>query len=104
MAWAKVSNLNSLSKNHYGILEPSINDAVNNPIFEVMLMPLAAFDHAGNRLGMGAGFYDRYLASLPSKPLLIGCAHSIQKTDLVPTDEWDQPMDAVVTEDGISWQ
>jgi len=103
MTWAQVDDINSLTKNHYGILEPNIEHANDSVEFDMILMPLAAYDKQGNRLGMGAGFYDRYLATLAKAPLLIGCAHSIQEVDLVPTDEWDQPMNAIATENGISW-
>jgi 5-formyltetrahydrofolate cyclo-ligase len=70
---------------------------------QIMLMPLAAFDATGNRIGYGAGYYDRAIALLREKgrmPRLIGCAFSIQEVDLVPAEPHDIRMDAVLTESG----
>ena len=60
---------------------------------------------SGSRLGMGAGYYDRYLARLvaPLRPLLVGLAHDVQRSEQpLPQNPWDVPLDAVVTETG--WQ
>ncbi len=70
---------------------------------QIMLMPLAAFDAAGNRIGYGAGHYDRAIARLREKgrdPRLVGCAFSVQEVDLVPADPHDIRMNAVLTESG----
>ena len=69
----------------------------------VVLAPLVAYDQRGYRLGMGGGFYDRYLAQHPGC-LCIGLAHSFQEaTAALPTHHWDQPLDAVITERGWQW-
>jgi 5-formyltetrahydrofolate cyclo-ligase len=70
---------------------------------QIMLMPLAAFDAAGNRIGYGAGHYDRAIARLRENgrnPRLVGCAFSVQEVDLVPADPHDIRMHAVLTENG----
>lgn len=92
-----------LLANRYGIGEPSLQQRGLTPLWslDVLLMPLVAFDTAGNRLGMGGGFYDRALAVLvrqPHKPLLLGVAHTFQQVDLLPAAPWDQPVDGVVTD------
>jgi 5-formyltetrahydrofolate cyclo-ligase len=71
----------------------------------VLFMPLVAFDDSGSRLGMGAGYYDRYLGRLPGglTPLLVGLAHEAQRSNTpLPGNPWDVPLDGVVTENG--WQ
>jgi 5-formyltetrahydrofolate cyclo-ligase len=70
---------------------------------QIMLMPLAAFDAQGNRIGYGAGHYDRAISRLRENgrsPRLIGCAFSVQEVDLVPAEPHDIRMDAVLTEKG----
>ena len=67
---------------------------------DALLIPLLAFDHAGNRLGYGGGFYDRTLALLP-RALRIGCAFAAQELDKVPAGPYDQPLHAVATEAGL---
>ena len=66
----------------------------------LLLVPLLAFDRAGNRLGYGGGFYDRTLAGLPRVPR-IGCAYAAQELDAVPATEYDARLDAVATERGV---
>lgn len=68
---------------------------------EVLLVPLAAFDLDGNRLGYGGGYYDRTLEKLRAENpnvVAIGIAYDDQKLASVPTDSYDQPLDMVVTE------
>jgi 5-formyltetrahydrofolate cyclo-ligase len=75
----------------------------DHPInFDCMLIPLVAFDKNNHRLGMGGGFYDRYLALYTDKkPCLLGLAYKEQLCDELPHDPWDQDLDAVMTADGF---
>ena len=66
---------------------------------DIALTPLLAFDRALNRLGQGAGYYDRAFADLPAV-LRIGVAWSIQRIDIVPADPWDVPLHGVIDEYG----
>jgi 5-formyltetrahydrofolate cyclo-ligase len=68
-----------------------------------LLVPLAAFDRSGTRLGYGKGHFDRSIAALSDKHsvLTIGLAYSIQEIDAVPAEDHDQPLDLIVTETGI---
>ena len=70
---------------------------------EVLIVPLLAFDARGYRLGYGGGFYDRTLQALRNKrtTLAVGFAFSAQKVARVPTDDFDQRLDAVITEQGL---
>src|SRR5689334_17759571 len=69
---------------------------------EVLIVPLLAFDAEGYRLGYGGGFYDRTLDRLrtgsAADPLAVGVAFSAQHVARVPRDEFDQPLDWIVTE------
>jgi len=69
----------------------------------VLIVPLLAFDRRGYRLGYGGGFYDRTLEGLRQRgPVTaIGFAFAAQEVDRVPTDLTDQPLDLIVTEDGV---
>ena len=71
---------------------------------QVLIVPLLAFDARGYRLGYGGGFYDRTLAGLRARgPVLaVGFAFAAQAVDEVPTDEFDQRLDAVVSETGVT--
>lgn len=88
--------------NRFGIPEPDVclSNAGIIEDLDIIFMPLVAFDKAGNRLGMGAGYYDKTLAGHKT-PLLIGVAYQFQKLDWIRTHELDVPLDAVITEQSI---
>jgi 5-formyltetrahydrofolate cyclo-ligase len=96
-----------LYNNQFGIPEPAITQPhIPAWALQVVLMPLVGFDKAGNRLGMGGGFYDRSFAFKQKRhscqPKLIGLAHSIQQVDNLSVQGWDIPVDNIVTELGVS--
>ena len=67
---------------------------------DLLFVPLACFDRRGNRIGYGAGYYDRTLARLRAlKPIhAIGVAYGVCEIAAVPYETHDQSLDAVVTE------
>lgn len=72
---------------------------------DLLLVPLVGFDRAGQRLGMGGGFYDRTLAALAMRrhwrrPRTVGLAYAFQELPSLPREPWDVPLDAVCTEEG----
>ena len=67
---------------------------------DFLLVPLLAFDRHGNRLGYGAGYYDRTLVTLPGR-FRLGVAYAAQELDEVPADHYDARLDAVATECGV---
>ena len=89
-----------LKKNRFGLLEPADRTAVAQASdLNCALVPLVAFDGQGNRLGMGGGYYDRFFAEPTERPTLIGIAFSEQQTTApLPCEQWDVPMDMVVTD------
>jgi 5-formyltetrahydrofolate cyclo-ligase len=68
---------------------------------EAVLLPMNGWDMQGYRLGYGAGFFDRTLASLAKRPLTIGVTYELAKLDTIHPQEWDIPLDYVVTERGV---
>lgn len=85
----------------FGTREPSAQQSELRP--DILLVPLLAFTDQGDRLGYGGGFYDRTLQKLRNTqtgPCVFACgvAYDIQRTDWLPSDRFDQTLDAVLTE------
>ena len=70
---------------------------------QIVIVPLVAFNRSGGRLGYGGGFYDRTLEKLrAAKPTLaIGFAYTAQEDENLPLEPTDQPLDLIVTEQGV---
>jgi 5,10-methenyltetrahydrofolate synthetase len=66
-----------------------------------VLLPMNGWDAHGYRLGYGGGFFDRTLAALQEKPLVIGVAYEQARMETIHPQSWDVPMDYVVTERGV---
>ena len=82
----------------FGTSHPPVSAGIVEP--NVLLVPLIGFDQHGNRLGYGAGYYDRTLAAIREEKtvLAIGLAFDVQEVPMVQVDMNDQPLDFVVTE------
>lgn len=94
-----------LVRNHFGIPEPAhaVRHQIGAAELDLVLLPLVAFDRHGNRLGMGAGFYDRTLAFLTRRrhwrrPVLWGVAHDFQRVDALAPRPWDVALDGCLTD------
>ena len=86
--------------NRLKIREPKLDvrDVLPLSRLDVLVTPLVAFDAAGQRLGMGGGFYDRTLQNWRRHRLQpVGYAHDCQQVDALPTEQWDIPLPAVIT-------
>lgn len=111
MSFRLWSENDELITGRFGIPVPPNNGSdgvgAGSRVPDVLLVPLVAFDHHGNRLGRGAGFYDRYLArnqtSAGTRPLAIGVAFEAQRVGAIPAQPYDELLDLVVTELGIRW-
>ncbi|WP_269929867.1 5-formyltetrahydrofolate cyclo-ligase [Aminobacter sp. HY435] len=68
---------------------------------DVVIAPLVGFDAAGYRLGYGGGFFDRTLAALPRKALVIGIGYEISQLPTIYPQAHDIAMDRIVTEAGV---
>lgn len=76
---------------------------VNAPevVAEAVLLPMNGWDKAGYRLGYGGGFFDRTLAALAKKPVVIGVTYELARIETIHPQSWDIPVDWVVTERGV---
>lgn len=86
----------------FGLSQPSSDAPVIEP--RVLLVPLLAVDSAGNRLGYGAGYYDRTLQALRAQgpATAVGIAFEAQRVAALPVDGYDQPLDWLVTERSVT--
>jgi 5-formyltetrahydrofolate cyclo-ligase len=93
--------------NRLGIPEPAALRIVPVRALSVVLLPLLGFDRHGTRLGTGGGYYDRMFAYRRHRhswhrPLLVGIAYQCQQLPMIERGSHDVPLDAVVTEDGVT--
>lgn len=100
---SRLTSLDELQTGHYGIREPKacylrLSDI---SLIDLVLVPGVAFDNIGNRIGFGAGYYDRFIERLKPEAVTAALAYSFQVVDFVPSEEYDIPMDYIVTEKGI---
>jgi 5-formyltetrahydrofolate cyclo-ligase len=96
-----IEDLSVLVPSTFSVPEPVGHEVPADPEdLTIAIIPLLAFDRSGNRLGYGAGYYDRFLSCNPAIEK-VGVAFSCQEVDTIPADEYDVPLDAVVTEEGI---
>ena len=101
---AQILNLDTdLQIGRYGVRTPNDQCPLVEPNnIDLILIPGLAFDRDFNRLGRGAGFYDRMIDSLPTtRPPLVGVCFASQIVANVPTEPHDHPMDRVITETGF---
>jgi len=98
LSWREWQPGDVLVHNSFGVLEPGPDAPEVFPA--ALLVPLAAFDRSGGRLGYGKGHFDRAIAALSDKhPVLtVGLAYAAQEIDHMPAEIHDQPLDLVITE------
>ena len=87
-----------LARGQWGIREPKPEAAEVAP--DILLVPLAAFDRVGQRIGYGAGYYDMTIAALRAKKKVtaVGLAFAAQEIREVPATPRDEALDLVLTE------
>ena len=85
----------------FGIMQPKPRSPVVEP--DLILVPLIAIDGNGTRLGRGKGHYDRALSRLKKGGArLVGVGWALQRlVEIIPTDEWDVPLDAFASPQGL---
>lgn len=93
---SEIFSLSEVGTASFGILEPRIYRPVAVADIQVIVVPALAVDRNGSRIGLGAGFYDRFLhdVQLPTVTL----AYDFQVVDKVPTEQTDVPVSFIVTD------
>ena len=96
MSFIKCSLNEPFLINNYGIPEPCTRKVVYP---DILLVPLVAFDKKLNRLGYGAGYYDRAIERLKKrkKIISIGLAFDFQEFNSIPISSYDQKLDYIFT-------
>ena len=92
-----------LSPGTFGILEPKPEFVrpVSLDAVDMVFVPGIAWDRDGYRLGWGRGYFDRVLQKLPPHVKSVGLAFNLQLINQVPRDQFDVPVDMVVTESRV---
>lgn len=98
LAFRAWSTDTAMAADRYGIPTPLRGDFVTP---EALLLPVNGFDLAGYRLGYGGGYFDRTLASLSPRPLVIGVGFELARLASIVPGPHDQRLDAMVTEAGV---
>ena len=100
----EINNLTSdLTKSTFGIMEPKheILKKTNIEDIDLIIVPGVVFDEHCNRIGFGAGYYDRFLPKIVKNTSTIGIAYDYQVINKIPTGVYDVPLDFVITEKRI---
>ena len=95
MRFIWLDDLSAVAKNAMGIPEPIADGPVAQDETALVLMPGVAFDRAGNRIGYGGGYYDKFLAREGNHPTLALC-YAFQMVDHLESEEFDIPVDRVL--------
>ena len=100
MHFAKYKLGDEVKMNRFKIMEPKYNNIYPANQIDLCLLPLVGFNRNGGRIGMGAGFYDRFFAinHMMKKPtVLAGVAYDTQEDPRIENDYWDIPLDYIFT-------
>jgi 5-formyltetrahydrofolate cyclo-ligase len=91
-----------LVEGHFGVLEPRPGLAPLDPAeVDAVIVPGAAFDLDGGRMGYGGGFYDNYVGRLRPAAVCIGIAFDVQLVGRVPLEPHDRCVDVIVTDERV---
>ncbi|CAG5081936.1 5-formyltetrahydrofolate cyclo-ligase [Parvicella tangerina] len=86
----------------YGTVVPSPIKPVDLSVLDIVVVPLLCVDDSGNRIGYGQGFYDGFLAQLPTETKKIGVSLFEPIHETIKKDPWDIPLDAVISPVGLT--
>lgn len=96
-----MTGADKLTESRYGIPEPEHQNTIEIEKLDLVFVPLLAFDNSGNRIGYGAGFYDRFLANCRKDTLKVGLAISNPLAETIETNEFDVPLDLCITHEQV---
>jgi 5-formyltetrahydrofolate cyclo-ligase len=97
LSHSEITSTSELQTNKWGVKEPKTTRDVDPEIFDLIIIPMAAADRDGNRLGYGKGFYDRFLAQSPAKK--VGLVFHDFIFDKIPTEGFDEKLDLIISEE-----
>lgn len=99
---AIIDNMNDLVRGRFNLLEPNPASlkVIDPKTIDVIVVPGVAFDQFGNRLGMGAGYYDRFIPRAP-QAILIGAIWFSQIVESIPYASYDKPVHYLLNENRI---
>jgi 5,10-methenyltetrahydrofolate synthetase len=95
----EVADLAALTDGQFGIREPAAGcPRAEAASLDFILVPGVAFDRRGQRIGHGAGYYDRLLARRGAHTVCVAIAFDCQVVERIPAEPHDQPIDRLITE------
>ena len=102
MQWLKIDAQTQWAQVSFGVYEPVAGDVWQpGDASAVLFCPLLGFDREGHRLGMGKGYFDRWLQQHGENLDVVGLAFSCQELPKVPVEPHDVPLATIITEQGI---
>ena len=89
-------------KGAFGIPEPvaELGRVIAPEDIDLVVSPCSTFDETFMRLGMGGGYYDRFLPKCTKADVML-VAFECQRADKIPAEDWDVPVPCIVTENGV---
>jgi len=100
----RIDSLESgFSRGASGLRNPITGVPIPVEQIDLVVAPGLGFDSEGNRLGRGGAYYDRFFANKELKALRCGFAFTEQVVDSVPTTEYDEPVDFLVTDEKVMY-
>ncbi len=87
----------ALMDSHAVFIQPSKSATIPTILFPVIIIPMVAADRHGNRIGMGGGWFDRFLVTQP-QAIVIGCCYDRMVFAHIPSDNHDVPVNYICSE------
>ena len=96
----EIKNMDELARGYMWILEPSVDEARLRKLSDIdlVIIPGAAYDTQGNRLGYGAAYYDKLLAAPERKIPIVAPAYEEQIVEKIPAEPHDIKVDKIITD------
>jgi len=98
----KLDKFEDLEANKWGVLEPKAGSSVEPQKLDLVVVPMVGGDEQCNRIGYGEGFYDRFLQDVSCPK--IGLLFEKNIVPEIPVEEFDIPLDAIITEQRVIYR
>lgn len=95
----RLTSFSDLEKNKWDVMEPTTGTEVSPSTFDLVIVPMVGGDQHCNRIGYGKGFYDRFLQNVECPT--VGLIFDVNIIEQVPTENFDVPLDKIITEKRI---